>query len=306
MSPVKSLQYWFDDSPEASDTLYKIHLSKLSDHSPYLHSVFNKAGPAALDEVESGISRLHYANIDHDRRVDARDLDVTGSYLRSKIPKFTSSLSPESDYNRIASALRISKPDQLDFPRLHEHAVDCFTSLFPTEPDVLATFRFDSAEDAMAIAMLNDIQKIFALTEPNQQKHQAQKPLLYYLVTQSHLDTFPGWIQPQVVEEMTQQVMTLMQRLIDQFTPLLFTPPATSHMACTDIVADRWMPLVIAPALSEGGTGKPLEELERLKNLDWEKEGVCGSCASDKRDEWTEEQRTIWKLLDGWIKEARL
>ncbi|ESK81750.1 hypothetical protein Moror_16744 [Moniliophthora roreri MCA 2997] len=300
MPSSKSPRFWLDDADaivqvqaadsEAGDTLYKVHISKLSDQSPYFHSAFTNAqhkGPVVLDEIESGISNLHYANINRDRGVSPGDLDVLLDHLYRQ-----NTLSAESEYQRIVSVLRISRPDQLDFPQIREQAVECFTSLFPTEPDVLATFRFDCAEDAMAVAMQNNIQK-------------AQKPLLYYLVTQSHLDAFPSWIKPAEIDRITEQVMALMQRLIDQFTPILFTPPATSHMECTDIVADRWMGLVITPALNEGGTGKPLEELERMKRLDWEKEGVCASCAKDKRDEWTEEQQTIWKLLDGWIEEVQ-
>ena len=96
-----------------------------------------------------------------------------------------------------------------------------------------------------------------------------------------------------------------MPRLIDQFSPVIFTPPPTSHMECTDIVADRWMALVITPALENGASGKPLEFLETMKGLDWEKEGVCKACSDDKKDEWTEEQQKIWEFLDGCISEGQ-
>lgn len=95
--------------------------------------------------------------------------------------------------------------------------------------------------------------------------------------------------------------MTLMTRLIEHFTPTLFTPPPTSHMECTDALAGVWMTLVIQPAISNDGVYKPLETLESMKGLDLEKEGLCRSCTEDKRREWTDEQCSIWQMMDDWL-----
>ena len=95
--------------------------------------------------------------------------------------------------------------------------------------------------------------------------------------------------------------MTLMTRFIEYFTPILFTPAATPHMACTDVFADTWMELVIQPALDNDGVYKPLETLDRMKSIDWNKEGLCPSCVVEKREEWSEEQRTVWRLMDSWL-----
>lgn len=93
----------------------------------------------------------------------------------------------------------------------------------------------------------------------------------------------------------------LMTHLIDHFTPILFTPPATSHMACTDVFADTWMSLVIQPAIENDGVYKPLETLELMKGIDWEKEGLCPSCVKEKHEEWTDEQMNVWKAMDAWL-----
>lgn len=95
--------------------------------------------------------------------------------------------------------------------------------------------------------------------------------------------------------------MTLMTRFIEHFTPILFTPAATSHMECTDVFADTWMPLVIQHAINNDGVYKPLETLERIKSIDWAKEGLCPSCVVEKREEWSEEQRIVWRLMDSWL-----
>ena len=63
----------------------------------------------------------------------------------------------------------------------------------------------------------------------------------------------------------------------------------------------RSMPLVIKPALEDVGVYKPLETLERIKSIDWATEGLCASCVIEKRQEWTEEQYTVWRLIDGWL-----
>ncbi len=92
-----------------------------------------------------------------------------------------------------------------------------------------------------------------------------------------------------------------MNSIIDHFTPILFTPPATSHMECTDVFADKWMPLVIQPALEDDGVYKPLETLERIKGINWIGEGLCVSCCDEKKTEWTEEQANVWDLIDTWL-----
>jgi len=98
--------------------------------------------------------------------------------------------------------------------------------------------------------------------------------------------------------------MSLMTRLISHFTPILFTPGATPHMECTDVFADTWMSLVIQPAIENDGVYKPLETLQRMKEIDWANYGLCASCVVEKKEEWTDEQRRVWELMDGWISEG--
>ena len=81
--------------------------------------------------------------------------------------------------------------------------------------------------------------------------------------------------------------------MVDHFTPTLFTPAATPHRACTDVLADTWMDLVISPALMDGGVGRPLETLERMKNIPWADKGLCAECVQEKAQEWTEEQENV-------------
>ena len=97
---------------------------------------------------------------------------------------------------------------------------------------------------------------------------------------------------------------TLLEKVIAHFTPILYTPAAGLHMQCTDVFAEYWMPYVIQPSLEDDGVYKPMESLERIKNIDWEKAGLCPECAVEKRKEWSEEQEMVWNLIDEWIKVA--
>jgi hypothetical protein len=72
-------------------------------------------------------------------------------------------------------------------------------------------------------------------------------------------------------------------------------------MACTDIFAEQWMPLVIGPALETSGLCQPVETLRSIQQIDWEKQGLCKECCEEKRVEWEEEIRAIWDKLDSWI-----
>jgi hypothetical protein len=98
-----------------------------------------------------------------------------------------------------------------------------------------------------------------------------------------------------------QRCKRLMTSIMDHFTPILFTPETTSHMACTDVFADTWMPLVIQPAIENDGVYKPLETLQYIIDIDWGKHGLCASCVVEKRAEWKKEQEGIWKNVDDWI-----
>lgn len=72
-------------------------------------------------------------------------------------------------------------------------------------------------------------------------------------------------------------------------------------MSCTDVFADQWMPLVIQPALEQDGVYKPLETIQRIIDIDWEAQGLCKSCADEKREEWRADQEDIWTKMDHWI-----
>jgi hypothetical protein len=96
----------------------------------------------------------------------------------------------------------------------------------------------------------------------------------------------------------------LLASLIADFTPVLFTVGAASHMACTDIVADRWMSDVITPALADGGVGRPLETLARITAWPWNEKGVCDECVESMRAEWSEMANKVWEKVSGWVEEA--
>ena len=96
----------------------------------------------------------------------------------------------------------------------------------------------------------------------------------------------------------------LLASLITDFTPVLFTVCAASHMACTDVIADRWMTDVITPALADGGVGHPLETLDRIASLSWNEMGVCDECVESKKIEWSETAKDIWEKVGGWVEDA--
>jgi predicted lipoprotein with Yx(FWY)xxD motif len=115
-------------------------------------------------------------------------------------------------------------------------------------------------------------------------------------------ESLPISVTARVLSAADSRICTaLMTRLIEHFTPTLFTAPAASHMKCTDAFAGSWLPLVIQPAIENDGVYKPLETLQRIKEIDWEAHGLCSSCTIEKREEWTEEQRNIWDLIDSWL-----
>lgn len=73
-------------------------------------------------------------------------------------------------------------------------------------------------------------------------------------------------------------------------------------MTCTNLLADKWFPLVIQSAIAGDSVCEPLEALEKLKQIDWAAEGLCVACVREKREEWTNEQEEVWNKMDVWLK----
>ncbi|KAF7327668.1 BTB domain-containing protein [Mycena kentingensis (nom. inval.)] len=309
--------YWLADGSivlEIQSLQFKIHRTLLVRHSPYLASIL----PTPPSE---SILSIQCASIDPAREVSARDFVVLLAHLYHD-----ALLSPETPFPRLASVIRITSPNQLHFPRIHELALRYFVEMFPSGP---APFLHPPhLEEALALAQKYGVQSI-------------QKGIIYSLVTTTdfQIDTDGGSeglerrapssdtekspvtenIDPAVGDATeafissgsahkhvlppreAQRCMRLMTSFIEHFSPLLFTAPAAKHMDCTDVFAGTWMGLVIQPAIEDDGVYKPLETLERFKRVDWAKAGLCEACVLEKHAEWTEEQRVIWEAMDGWL-----
>ncbi|KAF5328607.1 hypothetical protein D9619_011574 [Psilocybe cf. subviscida] len=304
--------YWFEDGSlvlDVEEQSFKVHHSLVTRHSQYLSSltkglVAAQPNGASVKELLNGQSskaaesELRRISIDPKRNIKPEDVDVLLQHLYHDKP-----LAKESQIAHIASILRVSGPTQLDFPELHGRARSLFESLFPSDP---SAFTHDHPRhEALPVATALGLSS-------------ARKAILYSLVTMTEFTIAEEGSDPASSTPDTQKpsgdstepalsredavVCTeLMTRLIEHFTPILFTPAATPHMECTDVFAETWMPLVIQPAIETDGVYKPLESLQRMKEIDWAKYGLCASCVVEKREEWEGEQRIVWDLMDTWL-----
>ncbi|KAJ6513156.1 hypothetical protein C8R45DRAFT_812194 [Mycena sanguinolenta] len=310
--------FWLDDGSlvlQVEAVKFKVHRTLLTRQSPFLSSENAKFRDDSLEMASTGDRHeCAYIRVDSARNVSAADCEVLLQHLYHDMP-----LCADSPFPRLASIVRASSPEQLHFPRIHEGALRYFEDQFPSGP---APFIHPQhLEEALALATSFNVTSI-------------QKGLLYSLVTSTNFDTegtspensetdtrsldvreIPGETGPETAPPLlelpsnahkfssldSQRCMRLMTHFIEHFSPILFTPPATPHMACTDVFAETWMALVIQPALDDDGVYKPLETLQRIKNIDWANAGLCATCVSDKNAEWTEEQETIWRLMDQWL-----
>lgn len=41
--------------------------------------------------------------------------------------------------------------------------------------------------------------------------------------------------------------------------------------------------------------------LERIRRVEWEKEGICSECVESKRREWEDEAWKIWREMGEWL-----
>ncbi|KAF8633474.1 hypothetical protein AX15_001434 [Amanita polypyramis BW_CC] len=278
--------YWFNDGSiilRAQKRLFRVHHSFLSRLSPF----FAKLKVGSSNDV-----------VDLGSEVYATDFEVLLQHLYHDVP-----LSAASSIDRFASILRVTNSWSLNFPTVHFASKELFVSMFPRD----LVLNYKPANILEALALANEYQ----LTP-------VRKALLYSIVAGNEfnfhgLDDLTTPIDPgaeseiditplrNVSEADAKSCTYLMTKLIDYFTPILFTPLTTPHIPCTDVFADTWSPLISQPAIENEGMTKPLETLEQMKNIDWARHGLCASCTSEKRKEWSEEQHMIWKMMDSWL-----
>ncbi|KAJ7067021.1 hypothetical protein C8F01DRAFT_1120023 [Mycena amicta] len=315
--------FWLDDGSviiEIEAVTFKVHRTLLTRHSPFLLSCTQSTLSVRIDPAR-GVSALDF-------------LVLLESLYHDEL------LSLDTPFRRIASIVRVTAPNQLHFPRLHELALRYFVHQFPSGP--IPFLHPPHLEEALALALEYNVKSIQkglyyslvtrsnfetgddnalgapgenldldsrppSVSQPTAEKPPANgniDPTVGLVPTTGSLATLPASVSAHrsiLPPRDSQRCMRLMSHLIDHFSPLLFTAPAARHMACTDVFAGTWMPLVIQPAIEDDGVYKPLETLERLKHIDWAEAGLCGACILEKHAEWTEEQKVVWGAMDGWL-----
>ncbi|KAL0946357.1 hypothetical protein HGRIS_012590 [Hohenbuehelia grisea] len=303
--PRRHPVFWFEDGSlllQVQDHLYRLHGELLYRQS----NLLKESQSLAVERSDHyGPDPPHHIYVvDPTKNMRPEDVSILLEHLYHDEP-----LSSSSSLPRLAAIIRTTSINQLDMPRLHRFAISLLERLYPNEP-----VPFAPTEHLLEAFLLATEFRV----EP------VRKRLLYGLVATEHFESHasgvpqPGLVldanisselssaQAKIVahrltSDHVQQCSDVMERLINHFTPILFTPAATPHMACTDVFADTWMSLVIQPALEDSGVCKPLETLERMKNMDWAEHGLCSACVREKREEWSEEQAQVWKLLDDWM-----
>ncbi|KAG2135190.1 uncharacterized protein EDB93DRAFT_1242578 [Suillus bovinus] len=291
--------YWFNDGSivirsrdmSNGEVCFKLHGSLLRRQSRFVQRMLDSSGTSADSEE---------VLIPPELGVQVQDLTALLEHLYHDTP-----LSAEAPFSHIAAILRVSSPDQLDLPGVHMSARAYFVSMFPQGPQPFA-HPGSHLEEALALVHSYQIPSI-------------RKGIYYSLVTTSEFEPedddldLENLIKPNglpgssstprliLLPADVNRCRSLMTGIVEHFTPVLFTPPATPHMACTDVFADKWMSLVITPAISNSGVCKPLEMLEQIKQIDWAAEGLCAACVREKTQEWTQEQEDVWEKMDSWL-----
>jgi len=198
-----------------------------------------------------------------------------------------------TSFEDIARLLRITAPDCLDIPSIYSLARERLECLIPQTPT--PSFKFEHADEALALSIRYDI--------PTIQKH-----LYYTLVTTTDIgieDTAQKNTQSSSLDPSTViRCQRLFSKLIGHFSPILFTVSTASHMACTDVFAEKWMALVIGPSFANDGVAQPFETLQRITDIDWISAGLCEECFAEKKAEWRDEMNVVWEKIDFWLEEA--
>ncbi|KAG6819437.1 hypothetical protein H0H93_011864 [Arthromyces matolae] len=279
--------YWFEDGSvviHVENQIFKVHRTLLSRHSDFF------VEEDGTEDI-SGKEAASYILIDECLGVRAKDVEVLLAHFYHDVP-----LHWETRVSRLTSALRVSGPSELDFPSMHYLARTRLNDVAIVPSNYLSGFLSDD-EDALYLSTECD--------SPSVRKasyyHFMTSPTSQFNIEPTIPDPKDATVDLSTSQLVSQRCEQLLDRMIEYFTPVLFTPPATAHMACTDVFADTWMSLVIQPAIDDHGVSRPLETLERIKGINWASEGLCESCVDEKREEWTQEQQHIWNSMDTWL-----
>ncbi|CAL1694594.1 unnamed protein product [Somion occarium] len=294
-SPAKSQKYWLNDGTlivQVDENAYKVHGGLLDRLSPRF---------SALSRTHKNNHETPYVVIPNDVGVTGNDFEALLEHLYHDIP-----LASDPSFTRVASVLRASS--ELDFSSISALARRKLLDIFPKRLEDLVQYP-DAPDDALSLAVQYDVFPI-------------QKALYYRVATHLHLDdddpdsnqtatsandastvstTPPSDTIARLSPELIRKSKNLLDDLLAHFTPVLFTVATAHHMACTDVFAETWMPLVIQPALENNGLCKPIETLQTIIDLDWKAHGLCEDCVRDKREEWRGEQEDIWKKMNTWL-----
>ncbi|KAI9065077.1 hypothetical protein FKP32DRAFT_1665636 [Trametes sanguinea] len=281
-------RYWLDDGSlvvRAQDDIYKVHRTLLDRHSKVLASL--SPSKDGSDENKDAVDGLIVVHIPDELEVRSEDFEALLEHLYHDAP-----VNDSASFPKVASVLRASSKEQLDFPAIHTLARNRLEEMFPSGPQV--SFTSEHAEEALTLAVKHDIPSI-------------RKALYYSIATHSHDHDSDAAgpsapRRPTLSPELSARCDSLLEKLISHFTPILFTVATAGHMTCTDVLAEKWMPLVIQPALDDNGLCRPLETLERIISIDWAAEGLCTDCVRDKAEEWRGEQKAVWERMDEWLR----
>ncbi|KAH9063521.1 hypothetical protein EDB87DRAFT_1673568 [Lactarius vividus] len=305
----RSDRFWFYDGTvlvSLAPLVYKVHKSIFDRHSSkFTLWLLDVEDPAAL-----ALSRA----IDHagtpvivipsDIGVSVEDFETLLAHLYHDSP-----LRRESPFPQLARVLRVSSPRQLGLTSIFELAKGDLATLFPGGPIPFAHLhRVEHLEEGLELALQHDADL------------ETRKALLYSVATSTNFDpksqydpsgpdshddaSGAGAPHPALSPRTLRICHRLLSSLIADFTPVLFTVGAASHMQCTDALADYWMSDVITPALADGGVGHPLETLTRIASQSWKERGVCEECVESKKVEWGDTAKDIWEKIGGWVEEA--
>ncbi|KAI0347577.1 hypothetical protein BDW22DRAFT_248 [Trametopsis cervina] len=280
----RSPEFWADEGTLVlilRNEGFKLHRSLIHGQSNRIAELEASNLSSDMNNDEYGLAVLRLP----DGTADPADFSVLLRHIYSETDmKLFTGL---SGCRKLCSLIRVSSPTQMDCPAIYSAARLRLQELLGAGLGALEPEYREDAEDILSVVSQYDLQPL-------------QKRLLYTVATTSHFDSLEP--HPSLPSALTTLCATLQDNLIAHFTPILFTVATTAtHMNCTNIFAEEWMPLVIGPALEDSGLCRPVETLRMIQKVRWEEHGLCAECCKEKRGEWEEEIRTVWDMIDGWI-----
>jgi len=304
-------QFWVPDGNVVLDiqgTLFRLHKSRLAQHSTYFSDLFRVENDAHFGQVKPEVGAAA-------KREEISEIVIQGcpvfrlenispvdfGDLLTALDNAIQFLYTPPSFSILSGILKASK--SLGFTTLNGFATRALEGLFPTSLDEFCS-TLTQVPIANCVEGFN-LAKEYGLS--GILKRSSYELLRSHTFTQ---DT-PTPDDREVISRPDLLSLVKIRSLLqEQWVALIHSPRflTTCPLAdpCVSLTDSRefWRVNVLESQIMLLGLHDPIHAICQIVSLDWDGGGYCSSCVEVTRGRWNTNKSEIWKKIGGWVEEG--